>query len=208
MRIVFDCAAKHQGVSLNDYLLQGPNMIQNLVAVLTRFRMENFALTGDIQEMFLQVRVPHKDRDALRFLWWDDHDVKGAVKEFQLTVHPFGAKSFPFCVSFALQPCVQLYQGEHNQRILQVIRSNFYVDDCLVCSDSEAELLELRKGLCDLLKSAGFHLTKWMSNSKTVLSGIPPGEYAETYSESKFPRFANRKDIGVIVGCPHRLFHV
>ena len=198
VRIVFDCAAKHQGVSLNDYLLQGPNMIQNLVAVLTRFRMENFALTGDIQEMFLQVRVPHKDRDALRFLWWDDHDVKGAVKEFQLTVHPFGAKSSPFCASFALQQCVQLYQGEHNQRISQVIRNNFYVDDCLVCSDSEAELLELRKGLCDLLKSAGFHLTKWMSNSKTVLSGIPPGEYAKPIVNLNFQDLPTERTLGLL----------
>ena len=48
LRVVFDCAAKYQGVSLNDYLLQGPNMIQNLVAVLTRFRRKTFALTGDI----------------------------------------------------------------------------------------------------------------------------------------------------------------
>ena len=69
VRIVFDCSAKHQGVSLNDYLLQGPNMIQNLVTVLTRFPMENLALTGDFQEMFSQVRVPQEDRDALRFLW-------------------------------------------------------------------------------------------------------------------------------------------
>ena len=67
VRIVFDCAAKHQGVFLNKYLLQGPNIIQNLVAVLTRFRIENFALTGGIREMFLHVRAPRKEHDTLQF---------------------------------------------------------------------------------------------------------------------------------------------
>ena len=82
VRIVFDWAAKHQGVPMNDYLLQSLNMVQNLVEVLTRFRTENFTFTGDIQEMFLRVSVPQKDRNALRSLWWDEHDIRGAVKEF------------------------------------------------------------------------------------------------------------------------------
>ena len=108
-------------------------MIQNLVAVLTRFRRKTFALTGDIQEMFLQVKVPEKDRSALCFLWWDKHDITKPVKEFQLTVHPFGAKSSPFCASFALQQSVGLYQGEYEQQVSEVIKENFYVDDCLIC---------------------------------------------------------------------------
>ena len=138
---------------------------------------------------FYRLQLPQKDRDTLRFLWEDNHYNKESVEEFQLTMHPFGAKSFSFCASFALQRSVQLYQGEHNQRIPQVIKNHFYVDDCLLCSDSEAELLKLRKGLCDLLKSAGFHLTKWMSNSKTVLSGIPPGEYAKPIVNLNFQNF-------------------
>ena len=69
LRIVFDCAAKHMGVSLNDVLLQGPDLLNSLVGVLTRFRSESVAFAADIESMFHQVKVNPEDRDFLKFLW-------------------------------------------------------------------------------------------------------------------------------------------
>ena len=69
VRVVFDCAAKYKGVSLNDVLLQGPDMTNTLVGVLTRFRQERTAIIADIESMFYQVLVRPDDSDVLRFLW-------------------------------------------------------------------------------------------------------------------------------------------
>ena len=69
-RIVFDCAAQHHGVSLNSKVLQGPDLTNKLVGVLTRFRLHQVALMADVEAMFHQVRVKTDDQDALRFLWW------------------------------------------------------------------------------------------------------------------------------------------
>ena len=57
LRIVFDCAAKHMGISLNDVFMQRPDLVNSLVGVLTRFREEHVALVAHIEAMLHQVRV-------------------------------------------------------------------------------------------------------------------------------------------------------
>ena len=57
VRIVFDCSAKHRGSSLNDKLLQGPDLTNSLVGVLAHFRQEAVAVMADIKAMFHQVKV-------------------------------------------------------------------------------------------------------------------------------------------------------
>ena len=58
MRIVFDCSAKHKGTSLNDQVLQGPDLTNKLTSVLLRFREDKVAVIGDVEAMYHQVRVP------------------------------------------------------------------------------------------------------------------------------------------------------
>ena len=52
--MVFDCAAKYDGKSLNDILLAGLDQTNSLVDVLMRFRMEEIAFIADIEGMFNQ----------------------------------------------------------------------------------------------------------------------------------------------------------
>ena len=68
VRVAFDCAAKFQNVSLNQQILQGPDLTNSLTGVLTRFRAERTAIMADIEKMFYQVRVPTEDSKYLRFL--------------------------------------------------------------------------------------------------------------------------------------------
>ena len=53
IRVVFDCSASFEGHSLNDKLLQGPDLSSNLVGVLTRFRQEKYAFMADIEKNVL-----------------------------------------------------------------------------------------------------------------------------------------------------------
>ena len=48
LRVVFDCAAQCNGVSLNDRVLQGPDLTNNLMGVLLRFRELEVAVMADV----------------------------------------------------------------------------------------------------------------------------------------------------------------
>ena len=50
-------ASKFQGISLNSVLLTGPDLLQRLIHTLMRFRQHQFAVSADIEGMFLQVGV-------------------------------------------------------------------------------------------------------------------------------------------------------
>ena len=60
----------YHGESLNDHLLQGPDLTSKLTGVLTRFREERVAFMADIEKMFYRAKVKKADQDFLRFLWW------------------------------------------------------------------------------------------------------------------------------------------
>ncbi|XP_068712813.1 uncharacterized protein [Montipora foliosa] len=74
LRVVYDASAKSDGVALNDCVYTGPPLAENIFDVLLRFRVNQVALTGDVEKAFLMVGTTEEDRDVLRFLWVDDID--------------------------------------------------------------------------------------------------------------------------------------
>ena len=67
-RVVFDCASKSGGTSLNEELLRGPENTSSLIGVILRFRVNEVAVTADVKRMFHQVHVTPEDRGALCYL--------------------------------------------------------------------------------------------------------------------------------------------
>ena len=179
VRIVFDCAAKHQGVSINEVVSQGPDLTNNLVGVLLRFREHPVALMADIEAMFHQVRVPPRQRDALRFLWWKDGDLSAQPSVYRMCVHLFGGTWSPSACSYALRQTARQIQDDSQDEAAKAILHNFYVDDCLVSVESEESAKKLASDLMALLKDGGFRLTKWISNRPAVLQSIPEEERAK-----------------------------
>jgi hypothetical protein len=111
IRPVFDGAAKFRGVCINEHIQTGPTVMNELVAVVHRFRQYYYAVTGDVKEMFLQVRVPPEEKDYLRFMWYEE----GKVVIYRYTVHLFGKCDSP-CVSMA---AIFLQALTHKKKIPQ-----------------------------------------------------------------------------------------
>ena len=83
IRVVFDCSSKYKGISLNDKLLQGSDLTNNLVGVLLRFRNGEIAFTCDIQKMFYSIKVSKEDANFLRFFWYKNDDIKFKTSTIQ-----------------------------------------------------------------------------------------------------------------------------
>ena len=160
IRVVFDCSLKYCGVSLNDNLLQGPDLTNLLLGVLLRFRQGPVASMADIEKMYYQVRVPQKHSNLMRFFWYDD---QGKPVEYRLRVHVFGARSSPSVASFALRRAA-LDAHCCSAAAKTAVQRNFYVDDFLLSSSDPAAADMLCGEVKGLLAEGGFNLTGFKGN--------------------------------------------
>ena len=178
-RIVNDCAAQYEGRSLNDQVMQGPDLANSLVGVLLRFRRGDVAFMADIEAMFMQIKVTPKHRDVLRFLWFQDHDIGAPLTVCRMTRHLFGGVWSPSCANYALRATAREFQEMYPAEVVETVRRNFYVDDCLKSVDGIEETTQLAVQLRDLLAERGFKLTKWVSNEPEFLKSIPREEWGK-----------------------------
>ena len=185
VRIVFDCAATFQSVSLNSQVMQGPDLNNKLMGVLMRFRQEPVALMADIEAMFHQVRVTPVHRDALRFLWWQDDQMAEEPAIFRMTAHLFGGVWSPSCAGYALQQTFEDYGKDLHEEVKRA-RRNFYVDDLLLSVNSPGKATIILHRLRQMLDKGGFRLTKWICNHKEVLKTVPQTERAVGVKEVIF----------------------
>ena len=89
IRIVFDCSSEYRGRSINKELLGGPNLTNQIVGTLIKFRQDKVAFVTDIEKMFSQVYVSNEHGDLLRFLWWQDGDISKEPVDHEMCVHVF-----------------------------------------------------------------------------------------------------------------------
>ena len=180
IRVVFDCAAKVGGVSLNDHLLQGPDHMNDLQGILLRFRKSRIAFMGDIERMFHQFKVLPEHQEYLKFIWYDECGMPVAYK---MTVPLFGARSSPACATYGLRFLADRFQSSFPSTASpshHFIHRNFYVDDGLASVSSESEAVDLIKQTQSLCQSGQLRLHKIVSNSRSVMSHLPRSECSNT----------------------------
>ena len=196
-RVVFDCAAKYRGSSLNDRLLQGPDLSNNLTGVLLRFRQDPVAFAADIRSMFHQVFVEESDRDSLRFLWWKDGDWSKPPIDYRMNVLLFGSTCSPSCAAFALQQTAQDNITNADETTVQTVMNNFYVDDLLKSCPTIDMGQSVIKQLNPLLESGGFHLTKFVASTQDVLKDVPECDRVAKEKDLSLQGSATEKALGV-----------
>ncbi|XP_055909824.1 uncharacterized protein LOC129944422 [Eupeodes corollae] len=174
LRVVFDCSAKtSSGKSLNDILMKGPIMQDDLYSIILRFRCYKYALTADISKMYRQIVVNPNDRKYQCILWRSNQT--DPLKVYQLNTVTYGTTSAPY---LAIR-CLKTLSEEGASMFplgSKVLNEDFYMDDLISGGDSPEEIFGIYEEVRTLLLSAGFELRKWWSNEKTLLDVVPEVE--------------------------------
>ncbi|XP_062713379.1 uncharacterized protein LOC134290294 [Aedes albopictus] len=171
LRVVFDGSCRSSsGISLNDGLMVGPVVQDDLFSIILRFRSWEFVLVADIAKMYRMVKVAEDDQPLQRILWRDSPDQP--VRTYELTTVTYGTASAPYLATKCLQRLGTEGEALHPVAA-KVVRKDFYVDDLLTGTDSIEEGKTLASELISLTNSAGFNLRKWSSNNPELLSTIP-----------------------------------
>lgn len=171
LRVVFDgTAAPKNGKALNEELLVGPPLLQDIRDLITRWRQHKFCLVADIQKMFRQILISREDIDYQRILWRESS--KDPVTEYRLLTVTYGTSSAPFLAVRTLHQLAE-DEGKNFPREAEIIKNDIYMDDLMTGSSTADEAIRLQRGLSEILQRGGFPLHKWSSNSESVLNHIP-----------------------------------
>ncbi|XP_062533692.1 uncharacterized protein LOC134202689, partial [Armigeres subalbatus] len=169
VRVIWDAAAKVDGVSLNSALLKGPDQLSSLPAILFRFRLYRVAISSDIQEMFHQVRIREEDKNSQRFLWRADPSMKPEVH--LMDVATFGSTCSPASAQFVKNRNAELHRQLYPEAAKAIVNDH-YVDDYLASFGTEEEAVQVARDVRLVHANGGFSLHNWRSNSREVLKQL------------------------------------
>ena len=88
----------------------------------------------------------------------------------------FGGTSSPSCSNYVLQWTARDNEVKYDPEVAETLRSNFYVVDLLKSVKDDEIAVTLMKDVKVPCAEGGFHLTKFVSNSKHVLLSMPEGD--------------------------------
>ncbi|XP_055632650.1 uncharacterized protein LOC129773115 [Toxorhynchites rutilus septentrionalis] len=169
IRLIWDAAAKTEGVCFNSLLLKGPDLLTPLPQVLSQFRQFPVAVCGDIREMFHQIKIREPDRQSQRFLWRSTPIEPPTV--YVMDVATFGST----CSPASAQYVKNLNASEAAQqfpRAAAAITLNHYVDDYLASFLSIKEAIAVINEVKQVHAMGGFEIRNFLSNKSEVLRGI------------------------------------
>ena len=164
---------EYKGRCLNKELLPDPDLTDQLIGVLLRFRKETIAFMANIEKMYFQIRVTEKYQDFLRFSWWKDGDFSKEPIDHMMCAHAFGGVSSGACSNYALKRTAKENEKKYGTETACTLKENFYVDDLLKSVNSKDDAIKIIKNVISMCNEGGFNLTKFVSNSKKVLHSIP-----------------------------------
>ncbi|UYV84919.1 hypothetical protein LAZ67_X004007, partial [Cordylochernes scorpioides] len=160
IRPVFDASCLgHNGLSLNQCLEKGPNLLERIPEMMIRFRENKFGVTADIRKAFQMVAIEESERNYLRFLWWE----KESDRELIAYRHKrlvFGLNCSPFVLNAVIEYHLQSIRGPLVQWA-NILAQSFYMDNCITSLETKQEVQEFQKAAIEIMDRAKMDLREW-----------------------------------------------
>ena len=173
IRIVYDGSAKIKkgSLSLNECLLRGPIILEDLCGLIFRFRTHEIAIVADIEKAFLQVGLMHEDRDVTRFLWIKDINKPLSINNLVILRFarvPFGIICSQFLLAGVVQHHLLNVATDNAKRAL----NDFYVDNLVTGVSNIDDAMKFYNEVKQMFKDMSMNLREWGSNSTEFLKHI------------------------------------
>ncbi|GFX55071.1 CCHC-type domain-containing protein [Trichonephila clavipes] len=142
----------------------GNNLIESVPAILARFRLKPIGVISDIRRAFLQISLHEKDRDFVRFLWYDN---EGNIRTYRHARVAFGVTSSPFLLMAVINYHLLKESGKerYSEEFLKKLQDSFYVDNCVTSVQNNAELRIFVESATNVMKEGMFDLRGWESSA-------------------------------------------
>ena len=180
IRPVFDASSHEKdSPSLNQCLEIGPNLIELIPSILLRFRKCKYGVISDIKRAFLQISIHPKDRDFLRFLWYDK---SGKVIILRHARVVFGVSCSPFLLGAVIDLHLKrVMQDELSResmkycpRNITKLSESFYVDNSVTSVNNVDEISSFISDAKMVMKTGGFELRGWEFSGDSLDSDKSP----------------------------------
>lgn len=171
LRVVFDGSiSTSSGTSINDMLLVGPPLQNDLFSILIRWKKHQIVLIADIEKMYRQVLIHKPHTDFQRIVW--RRSTEDEIEDYRLLTVTYGMASASHS---AIKSLRQLATNSKDKYPIgaDIILNDFYVDDLISGTNDIKTAVEIYHQLTSLLLEGGFNLRKWNSNNQELLSHIP-----------------------------------
>ena len=174
VRLVWNSSQRFRGQSLNDLLLKGPDVLNDIRAVLMRFRQGVFAALGDIKKMYNSVWLEDQEVHLHRFLWRDSEDED--IQEYAITRVNIGDKPAGCIAQVAMRETASLPMFNHLAEERRVLEQDAYVDDILTSQNDLRQLRQITANVEQILEAGGFYMKPWVYSGQ---SGRPESKDLE-----------------------------
>ncbi|XP_065081884.1 uncharacterized protein LOC135704378 [Ochlerotatus camptorhynchus] len=171
VRVVFDASCKSStGISLNDAMLVGPIVQEDLRYITMRSRLHPIMMIADVAKMYRQMVLFPRDC-RFHLIFWRPL-LSEPICIYKLKTVTYGTASAPYLATRVLKKLAE-DEKERYPLAAKATCEDFYVDDFFSGAQTVTEAIELREQMDAMFNSAGMQLRKWASNYPALLEGVP-----------------------------------